>query len=384
MTAAQTTVTHVSDDQSVISVVLDAIRTAAVTDGDLSRLSVKRVEGGKVVENCFSFSPLEVASIFDRVRQDHGGGMYEVWVLTDKKQIAKRISFEVESQNLNSTYKKNRHDGHGSGDFERLDKKIDAKFGQIMNRLNSNNTQQTAQLNPLELIKWSQEVQEKAYDRAKSDFGAKSTSQGGDFHTEAEKFCKTAEYMGFVMPGEADKDQSDPWGLAKVAETLKPEFGELVGIIKRKYQQPGQPGQPGQPAQPALSEEEANEAYGMMLSHINLLAEAGSRGDDPGLYADLTIARFGGDVVREWIKNPDLSGQLTTQFPQLTPYEPWLLSVLDEIAAAFEDENEEEDENTSTEGGTGEANKGGKASTDAKRSPGSAKNDKGKVQQVTQ
>ncbi|MEJ1375770.1 MAG: hypothetical protein RPT94_12325, partial [Candidatus Sedimenticola sp. (ex Thyasira tokunagai)] len=41
MTAVETTVTHASDDKSVISIVLEEMRTASVPDNDLSRLFAK-------------------------------------------------------------------------------------------------------------------------------------------------------------------------------------------------------------------------------------------------------------------------------------------------------------------------------------------------------
>ncbi|MEJ1334477.1 MAG: hypothetical protein RPU37_00365, partial [Candidatus Sedimenticola sp. (ex Thyasira tokunagai)] len=69
------TVTHAADQKSVVSIILDAISTAKIPDGDLSRLAVKRMEGRVVTANCFNFSPLEISSIFDRARKDYGPGL---------------------------------------------------------------------------------------------------------------------------------------------------------------------------------------------------------------------------------------------------------------------------------------------------------------------
>ena len=86
-------------DESVDATLQKLVDLLNIPPFSTDRLSVKRVLGANRMGNCFSFSPVEIP-ITERVQDECGPGAYEVWIVTDKRTLYKRLKLNISENSV--------------------------------------------------------------------------------------------------------------------------------------------------------------------------------------------------------------------------------------------------------------------------------------------
>lgn len=318
------------------------------------KINVKRAIPDKgVTEHCFSCTPAELP-IIDRIQEQYGPGVYQIWIYKDGK-IFKRRNLHI-AKPVKSAYTPPHLQGNNSDipDVVRVmlenQQRQMEQFQEIISR-NQNPIQHpiAPAFNPMEMMggMMGMMVQMKEFmggnnqgngiDTLLKGMEIMKDFQGSDKETNILDVAK--EFLPNIL--DVTKTLSQNQGTFQSSPSLGPQIsgdGKTQPNINPESRINGE------------GNENMNPRMIMIKTQLNNLVNKASQNADPVLYADFIIDNVPEDQIRSFLGQPDSLDQLARIDPRVNQFLPWFTNLKMEIMTVLDVEEYSDDTPTNEDG----------------------------------
>lgn len=331
-----------SEDVTELMDDIDA-QLAAITSefggqkGDINfKLTIYRIVEGKG-ERAYLFAALPAElPILDRLRDEYGGGNFEVWIYKNGK-IFKRQKVSVEAPKK-PAYIPPPQQSNDIGKLAEVMIMGFQKLGEMITH-NQNTVREPVNFMEMQTNMMNQMLMMKQlFDSPKPE-------------NNMDMFLKGVEIAKQFSDGDRESNSNDVF--KGLIETFGPPLVSAVtqNVENQKAQAGAEIRKPINPKQLAGKPKMLNPREMMLKAQLKNLCDKAIQGKDAGLYAEVVVDSVPENIIRQFLGNPNYLQELARIHPPVTMHAPWFNELKENIFAILDNpENEADDYGDDTPG----------------------------------